>query len=65
MNLTGNPYLSSQVTVSNLNDIAIRIIEGCKAKSPACGLRALRVALKKIDCGNGLVEPVEFKYALR
>jgi Ca2+-binding EF-hand superfamily protein len=34
--------------------------------SPANGLRALRIALRRLDHNqNGLVEPVEFKYGLR
>jgi len=34
--------------------------------SPANGLRALRVALKRLDHNkNGLCDPVEFKYGLR
>lgn len=34
--------------------------------SPANGLRALRIALKRLDHNkNGLCDPVEFKYGLR
>lgn len=60
-----NPYLAKGTAVSNLADIAARIVEGCKQKSPGNGLRGLRVALRKIDNGDGLVDPVEFKYGLR
>jgi Ca2+-binding EF-hand superfamily protein len=61
-----NPYLESSLKMTNLADIKTRVIEGCKTMSPANGLRALRVALKRLDHNqNGLVEPVEFKYGLR
>jgi hypothetical protein len=62
----GNPYIASSTGVSNMEDIKQRVIEGCKTMSPANGLRALRIALKRLDHNrNGLVEPVEFKYGLR
>ena len=65
MNL-GNPYVSQDVTTANLADLRKRIIDGCKTMSPANGLRALRIALKRLDHNkNGLCEPVEFKYGLR
>ena len=65
MNL-GNPYVSQDVTTANLAELRKRIIDGCKTMSPANGLRALRIALKRLDHNkNGLCEPVEFKYGLR
>ena len=65
LNLT-NPYIETEANVSNLAQLKERVIEGCKTMSPANGLRALRIALKRLDHNqNGLVEPVEFKYGLR
>lgn len=50
----------------NLAEFRARVIEGCKTISPANGLRALRIALRRLDHNqNGLVEPMEFKYGLR
>jgi len=41
-------------------------VEVCKNKSAGNGLRALRVALRKIDFNeNGLINPVEFKFSLK
>ena len=61
-----NPYVESTLKMTNLADVKARVIEGCKTMSPANGLRALRIALKRLDHNqNGLVEPVEFKYGLR
>jgi hypothetical protein len=61
-----NPYLTKEVQMSNLGMIKAKVNEGCKNISPANGLRALRIALKRLDHNhNGLVEPVEFKYGLR
>jgi len=61
-----NPYLESSFKMTNLAEIKSRVIEGCKTMSPANGLRALRIALRRLDHNqNGLVEPVEFKYGLR
>ena len=52
--------------MSNLGMIKAKVIEGCKNISPANGLRALRIALRRLDHNqNGLVDPVEFKYGLR
>lgn len=52
--------------MTNLAEIKARVIEGCKNISPANGLRALRIALRRLDHNqNGLVDPVEFKYGLR
>lgn len=52
--------------MTNLADIKRRVIEGCKTVSPGNGLRALRIALRRLDHNqNGLVEPIEFKYGLR
>jgi len=63
---TGNPYAYMGQTTANLDDLRKRIIDGCKTMSPANGLRALRIALKRLDHNkNGLCEPVEFKYGLR
>jgi len=65
LNMT-NPYVVNEVNVSNLADLRQRIIDGCKTMSPANGLRALRIALKRLDHNkNGLCEPVEMKYGLR
>ena len=61
-----NPYVQSDFKMTNLADIKARVIEGCKIMSPANGLRALRIALRRLDHNqNGLVDPVEFKYGLR
>ena len=52
--------------MTNLAHIKSRVIQGCKTMSPANALRALRIALRRVDHNqNGLVEPVEFKYGLR
>lgn len=59
-----NPYVEKSVAVNNLNDIASRIICGCKDRSPGNGLRALRVSLRRVTV-NGMVDPVELKYGLR
>ena len=62
----GNPYVQGEFKMTNLADIKARVIEGCKTISPANGLRALRIALRRLDHNqNGLVDPVEFKYGLR
>lgn len=62
----GNPYIVQKVEVNNLADLRKRIIDGCKVMSPANGLRALRIALTRLDHNkNGLCDPVEFKYGLR
>ena len=61
---SGNPYIGTDVAISSLNTIADRIIAVCKAKSPGLGLRALTVALRSIT-HDGLVDPIDFKYALR
>ena len=59
-----NPYVAKYVDISNFNDIACRIVEGCKCKSPGNGLRALRVELKRTTC-DGMIDPVDLKYGLR
>jgi hypothetical protein len=59
-----NPYVEKSVGVNNLNDIASRIIAGCRDRSPGNGLRALRVSLRRVTL-NGMVDPVELKYGLR
>jgi len=59
-----NPYVAKEVVVSNLNELAGRIIAGCKDKSPGNGLRALRVALRR-TVADGLIDPVDLKYGLR
>jgi len=65
LNIT-NPYVVNEVKVNNLAELKNRVIEGCKVMSPANGLRALRIALIRLDHNkNGLCEPVEFKYGLR
>ena len=61
-----NPYVQSEFKMTNLADVKARVIEGCKKASPANGLRALRIVLRRLDHNqNGLVDPVEFKYGLR
>ena len=61
-----NPYLAKDVKMINLADFRARIVDACKNKSAASGLRALRIALRRLDHNqNGLLEPVEFKYGLR
>ena len=65
MNIS-NPYVINEVKVNNLADLKKRIIDGCKVMSPANGLRALKIALMRLDHNkNGLCDPVEFKYGLR
>jgi Ca2+-binding EF-hand superfamily protein len=65
LNIT-NPYVVNEVKVNNLIDLKNRIIDGCKIMSPANGLRALKIALMRLDHNrNGLCDPVEFKYGLR
>lgn len=59
-----NPYVAKGVVVNNLGDLAARIIKGCKEKSPGCGLRALRVALRR-TVAEGMIDPVDLKYGLR
>jgi len=52
--------------VANLEEFKRRVIEACKNKSAANGLRALRVELKRLDRNkNGRVESVDFKFGLR
>jgi len=59
-----NPYVEKAVGINNLNDIANRIVAGCRDRSPGNGLRALRVSLRRVTI-NGMVDPVELKYGLR
>ena len=58
--------MQKEVTVANLDEFKRRVIEACKNKSAANGLRALRCEVKRLDHNeNGLVDPVEFKFGLR
>jgi len=50
----------------NLADFKSRLVEASRNKAAGLGLRALRVALKRLDKNNnGIVDPIEFKYGLR
>jgi hypothetical protein len=62
----GNPYLESELAVSNFSDITKKVVEACKFKSAANGLRGLKVEFKKLDKnGDGLIDPSEFKFGLK
>jgi len=62
----GNPYLGREVSVTNFSDITKRVVDACRAKSAANGLRGLRIALRKVDKdNNGMIEPMLFKFGLR
>lgn len=62
----GNPYVERSCSVTNFSDITKRVIEACKFKSAANGLRGLKVEFKKLDKnGDGLIDPVEFKFGLK
>ena len=61
-----NPYVESDCAVSNFSEITKRVIEACKFKSAANGLRGLKVEFKKLDKnGDGLIDPTEFKFGLK
>ena len=65
LNLT-NPYQKKEFQMINLAELRARVIDGCRTMAPANGLRALRIALRRLDHNqNGLVDPIEFKYGLR
>jgi Ca2+-binding EF-hand superfamily protein len=62
----GNPYVERTSSVTNFSDITKRVIEACKFKSAANGLRGLKVEFKKLDKnGDGFIDPVEFKFGLK
>jgi len=44
-----NPYLKKESAMTNLASFKAKVIEGCKNISPANGLRALRIALRRLD----------------
>lgn len=62
--MTVNPYVHKKVDISNFNEIAHRVVTGCKDKSPGNGLRALRVELRRTIV-DGMIDPVDLKYGLR
>ena len=58
--------MEKKVDLANLEQFKSRVVEVCKDRSAGNGLRALRIALRKIDFNeNGLVNPVEFKFSLK
>lgn len=60
-----NPYLQKPVSIRNFEDIKAEVLNVCAAHSNN-GLRGLRIFFRKMDRdGSGLVDPVEFKYAMR
>lgn len=60
-----NPYMEKHVAISNFNEIKQKVLDIC-AKRSANGLRGLRIMFRAMDRnGNGSLDPVEFKYAMR
>ena len=61
-----NPYLEKPATIINFSDLTARIIKACVARAAAHGFRSLRTIFNDLDTQcNGLIDPVDFKYALR
>lgn len=61
----GNPYVEKHVQISNFDEIKGYVIDLCR-KNSSNGLRGLRILFKRFDRnGNGSLDPVEFKYAMR
>ena len=61
-----NPYLEKDSTICNFSELTGRVIKACCAKSAAHGFRSLRLIFNGLDTQcNGLIDPVDFKYALR
>ena len=61
-----NPYVTTQLSVSNFSEIAKRVVTASRFQSAANGLRALRVFLKRVDHKNdGLIHPTDFKFSLK
>lgn len=61
-----NPYLEKPTTITNFSDLTARIIRACCSTSAAHGFRSLRLIFNGLDKeSNGLIDPVDFKYALR
>lgn len=62
----GNPYVERDCTVTNFSEITKRVIDACKFKSAANGLRGLKCEFRKLDKnGDGMIDPTEFKFGLK
>lgn len=60
-----NPYMEQHVAISNFAEIKQKVLDVCQQRS-ANGLRGLRIMFRAMDRnGNGSLDPVEFKYAMR
>jgi len=60
-----NPYMTRYNQLSNFEELQEKIVSFCKTRS-ANGLRGLRIMFRAMDRnGNGSLDPVEFKYAMR
>ena len=60
-----NPYMEKHVAISNFAEIKQKVLDVCQQRS-ANGLRGLRIMFRAMDRnGNGALDPVEFKYAMR
>lgn len=58
--------MEKESTITNFSDLTARVIKACSARAAAHGFRSLRLLFKTFDTNqNGLIDPVDFKYALR